>query len=136
MKPMYKSNKAFMRVLTKQLITLILMVTIQVTFMQKVIASVPLFDTTSSSAHCDTDRMNMDPTCCADLIAEMAVMKNCQSECQMMSVVLVTHFIEHQSISLFSYTQVHYPTFVVLPVTPRSTSLYRPPLFTSITLNS
>lgn len=110
----------------KQLLILLLMVTIQITFMQKVIASVPVFESDSQSVmHCDMGNMNMRALDCA---TQMNTMENCESNCEMMTVVSVIHFIENGKTLTLSYTPLIYPTLTTNTSNAHPTSLYRPPL--------
>ena len=102
------------------------MVTIQLTFMQKVIASVPVLKSESQSVvHCDMADMNMSALDCA---TQMNTMENCDSNCEMMSVVSVIHFIENEKTLTLSYTALSYPTLTTNTANAHPTSLYRPPL--------
>lgn len=111
----------------KLLITFFLMVTIQITFMQKVIASVsPLENDSVSTQHCGMDMHDMDLAHC---VTESMDMKNCESDCDMMTVVSVVHFIEDERLVSLVHSQLRYPS-VIIPHTDYSpSSLYRPPLF-------
>ncbi|MEI6896729.1 MAG: hypothetical protein V5786_04450 [Psychromonas sp.] len=115
----------------KQLITLLLMATIQITFMQKVIASVPLLESNKQSmlqgnkqliSHCDMIASDMNLITCVEKA------QNCQSDCDMMSVVSVIHFIENEQTLAVLYTLFNYPDFIASPRYFQPTSLYRPPL--------
>ena len=111
----------------KLLITLILMVTIQVTFIQKVIASVSFSKVDVVSVnHCDMDMMDMSSVSCP---AEMADMKNCQPDCDMMTVVSVVHFSDDELVISFAYSQLSYPLLTTPNTYFPPSSLYRPPLF-------
>jgi len=116
----------------KQFLILLLMVTIQLTFMQKVIASVPVLKSESQSqqvVHCDMGNMNMSAFDCSTQMKAMHHMENCESSCEMMTVSSVTHFIENGKILTLSYTQLTYPTLTTNTANAHPTSLYRPPLF-------
>lgn len=107
----------------KQLITLLLMATIQITFMQKVIASVPLLESNKQLiSHCDMITSDMNLITCVEKA------QNCQSDCDMMSVVSVIHFIENEQTLAVLYTLFNYPDFIASPRYFQPTSLYRPPL--------
>lgn len=102
------------------------MVTIQVTFIQKVVASMPFSEIEAVSMnHCDMDMMQMNSLPCSSTTE----MKNCQTDCDMMSVVAVTHFIEDENTLSFAYTQLNYPALITANTRFQPTSLYRPPLF-------
>ncbi len=108
----------------KKLITLLLILTIQITFMQKVMASVALSKgETQSASYC---KMMMDSGHCN---TEMMSMNDCQNDCDMMNVVSVTHFIENKQLLSLVYSQFNYPSLNISPLIPQPTSLYRPPLF-------
>jgi len=116
----------------KQLLILLLMVTIQLTFMQKVIASVPVLKSDSQSqqvVHCDMGNMKMSALDCAMQMKAMNGMEHCDSSCEMMTVVSVLHFIENVEALTLSYTQLSYPTLTTNTANAHPTSLYRPPLF-------
>ena len=118
-----KSNEKLM----KKLITLLLIIAIQITFTQKVIASVmSLEGDMQSMIHCEMDDMNMDTDSCG---TKMDAMKNCQIDCEMMSVVSVIHFIENEQVLSLAYTQLSYPIFITTTANSQPKSLYRPPLF-------
>jgi hypothetical protein len=111
----------------KLLITLFLMVTIQVTFIQKVIASVSFSEVDVVSVnHCNMDMMDMSSVSCP---TEMVDMKNCQTDCDMMTVVSVAHFSEDELAVLFAYSQLIYPSLTTSNTYFQPASLYRPPLF-------
>jgi hypothetical protein len=112
----------------KKVITLFLIIFIQITFMQKVIASVQLLnsDQQSMMVHCDMKTMHSNSVSCME--QDMS-MDSCQSDCEMMSVVSVIHFIENNSTLYFDCTQLRYPFYNVTTVNALPTSLYRPPLF-------
>jgi len=113
----------------KQLLILLLMVTIQVTFMQKVIASVPVLKQSQLVAHCDMGNMSMSAIDCSTQMKAMHDMENCESSCEMMTVSSVIHFIENGKALTLSYTQITYPTLTINKPNAQPTSLYRPPLF-------
>lgn len=113
----------------KKLITLILMITIQLTFMQKVIASVPLLDKESVTIdHCAMSMMQMRKHHCSEMLKTKNSLQDCQSDCEMMNVVSVTHFIENTFQFSLSYTQLSYSALIVPLTNTQSKSLYRPPL--------
>lgn len=104
------------------------MVTIQATFIQKVVVSMPLSEVEAISMdHCDMDMMQMNSLSCS--ATTETEMKNCQTDCDMMTVVAVTHFIEDEKTPSFAYTQLNYPTLITENTRFQPTSLYRPPLF-------
>lgn len=110
----------------KTIITLLLMVSIQVTFMQKVMASVSL-----SKSNVQGEMMNCDTMidCAMDKMSHAAsAMENCESDCKMMSAVSVIHFVEHAPILSFTSTDLSYPTLIILPANAQPKSIYRPPL--------
>ena len=113
----------------KLLITLFLMVTIQVTFIQKVIASVSFSEVDVVSVHhCDMDmncNIDMSSVSCP---TEMVDMKNCQTDCDMMTVVSVIHFSEDELTVSFAHSQLIYPSFATSNTYFQPSSLYRPPL--------
>jgi len=116
----------------KQLLILLLMVTIQITFMQKVIVSVPVLKSELQSqqvTHCDMENMSMSALDCSTQMKAMHDMANCESNCEMMTVASVIHFIENGKTLTFSYTQITYPTLTTNKPNAQPTSLYRPPLF-------
>lgn len=111
--------------LMKKLITLLLILTIQITFMQKVMASVPLLKSDFQTMnHCKMDMANK--SACHD---QSINMENCQSDCEMMNVVSITHFINHDKTLSFDSKPFNYPDFLTTIPNPQSMSLYRPPLF-------
>lgn len=113
----------------KKLITLILMVTIQMTFMQKVIASVQSLDKESVTIeHCAMSMMQMSEYHCSEMLTTMNSLQDCQSDCEMMNVVSVTHFIENTFQFSSPYTQLSYSALIVPLTNAQSKSLYRPPL--------
>ena len=108
----------------KRLIIFLLMMTIQITFMDKVIASVTFVETqTSSSMHYEGMRMMKG---CANT---MKAMENCSLDCDMMTVISVVHFIEDEQEIHFHTYQLNYPIFMTSPPQFLPTSLYRPPLY-------
>ncbi|WP_298939612.1 hypothetical protein [uncultured Psychromonas sp.] len=108
----------------KRFIILLLIMTIQVTFIQKVMASVALSKgETQSASYC---KMMMDSGHCN---TEMMSMNDCQNDCDLMSVVSVTHFIENNQLLSLAYSQYNYPSFNISPLHSQPTSLFRPPLF-------
>lgn len=113
----------------KKLITLILMITIQITFMQKVIASVSLLESGSTSiSHCEMLMAEMSEADCLMTMSQINTMENCKADCKMMNVLSVTHFIEYSLQFSFPYTQFNYPTLKLSTTDAQPASLYRPPL--------
>lgn len=110
----------------KKLITLLLMVTIQITFMQKVIASVALLESDPQSmAHCvgiTSNAMEMDSV-------SYPKMKHCPNDCEMMSVISVMHFIDDDLLISLTYSAFSYPDFITHSTYFQPQDLYRPPLF-------
>ena len=108
----------------KRFIILLLIMTIQVTFIQKVMASVALSKGENQSvSYC---KMMMDSGHCN---TKMMSMNDCQNDCDLMSVVSVTHFIENNQLLSLAYSQYNYPSFTISPLHSQPTSLFRPPLF-------
>lgn len=109
----------------KNIITLLLIVTIQITFMQKVMASVPLLKSnTSLMNYCKMEVIDLSH--CTGKVIDM---QDCQNVCDIMSVVSVTHFIDHQSILFFNFKSLNYLSLITpLPIS-QPTDLYRPPMF-------
>ena len=109
----------------KRFITLFLMVTTLLTFTQKVMAVAPLLESEKQSMiHCDMENMLMDSVSC---VTDMTVMDNCQSNCKMMTVVSVLHFIEDEQLISFQVSQLHYLPLTTSPTYHYSETLYRPP---------
>ncbi len=109
----------------KRFITLFLMVCTLLTFTQKVMASAPLLSSENKSMmHCDMENMTMNSVNCT---TEMVNMENCQSDCEMMTVVSVIHFIEDEQIIYFSSTKLHYSPLITPQPYSFSETLYRPP---------
>lgn len=112
----------------KQLLTLFLMLTVIVTFTQKV-TSLSLFERDTQVMaqvveHCDMENMSMVSIACPD---QMLGMENCPSDCEMMNIVSVIHFIEYQQVLSFEVSQLNYPNFTNSPPYHFSETLYRPP---------
>ncbi|MBB1274637.1 hypothetical protein [Psychromonas sp. SR45-3] len=108
----------------KKFITLLLMITIQVTFMQKVMASVPVFESdTQAVKHCNMLMMNTVD--CSNMLINM---QDCNDNCDLMNVVSVTHFIESTVILSFAHSPFNYPVLNLSPLHAHPKSLYRPPL--------
>ena len=107
------------------------MATIQITFIQKVIASVPVLEDETQSVvhHCDMmEHMSMSALDCASQMKTMNTMENCDSNCEMMTVVSVLHFIENGKSITLNYTRLSYSTLTIDTSNAHPTSLYRPPL--------
>lgn len=103
------------------------MVTIQVTFMQKVIASVPLLKGEKQvMVHCERASMDTSSDYCS---RTMVMQTKCPSDCKMMNVVSVTHFIEDEQPLFFTHTALRYPNFITATAHFQPQGLYRPPLF-------
>ena len=114
----------------KKIITLLLIVTIQMTFVQKAIASVPLLksDGQSMMVHCELE-MPSDSTDCMTSMTKAMSMDNCQNDCDMMTVVSILHFIENDNQLSFNCTQLSYPIYNKTAAIFFLKSIYRPPLF-------
>ena len=109
----------------KQIITLLLMVTTLLTFTQKVMAVAPLLESGKQTmVHCEMENMNMHSADCA---TDMLSMDNCPNDCEMMSVVSVLHFIEHEQLLSFQSSLLQYLNLSVTPPYHFSETLYRPP---------
>ena len=114
-------------------ITLILMVTILLTFTQKVTAYAPLLENEAASmVNCSMMSMGHHKSMMGEHSSDcdhskMSHKKDCQSDCELMTVVSVLHFIEHE------YT-IFQPSLLLAYQTGSSDtpyyfpeSLYRPP---------
>jgi hypothetical protein len=111
----------------KRFITLLLMVTTLLTFTQKVMAVAPLLESESQVMnHCGMENMNMGSVECD---TDMSTMENCQISCEMMTVISILHFIEHQQLVSFQVSQLHYTSLTTSPAYHYSEILYRPPFF-------
>lgn len=111
----------------KTIITLLLMVSIQITFMQKVMASVSLAKSDGQTMVINCETM---VNCEMDKMINVASsMENCQNDCEMMSVVSAAHFIEYEHTLSFISTELSYPTLIIHPANSQPKSIYRPPLF-------
>lgn len=113
----------------KKLITILLMITIQVTFMQKVMASVSLVeDEIQTTMHCKV--MMMSHLDCSNMnMATNMSMQDCNDNCEMMNVVSITHFIENTPLLSFTYNRLNYLALKLSILSSLPKSLYRPPLF-------
>lgn len=101
------------------------MITIQVTFMQKVMASVPIFESDiQPMKHCNM--LMMKTVDCSKMLMNM---QDCNDNCELMSVVSVTHFIENVVMLSFAHSSFNYPVLNLSPLHSDPKSLYRPPLF-------
>tara|TARA_R110001583_G_scaffold11285_2_gene51348 strand:- start:25092 stop:25436 length:345 start_codon:yes stop_codon:yes gene_type:complete len=112
----------------KKIITLLLIITIQITFIQKVIASVALVesDVQSMMVHCEMNDMVMNSDSC---LSEMGTMNNCQVGCGMMSVVSVAHFIDINYSFFFVSTDIGYTPFNPAIINSLPKNHFRPPLY-------
>ncbi|MEJ6080635.1 hypothetical protein MT391_19205 [Vibrio sp. 1-Bac 57] len=116
----------------KRFITLILMLTILLTFTQKVTAFAPLLENeTSSMVNCSmsmsSNELHMDMSkidCGGD---EMAHTIECQSDCHFMTMVSVLYFIEHNHTSSQLQSLLTYQTNINASPYYFPESLYRPP---------
>jgi len=111
------------------------MLTILLTFTQKVTAYAPLLENETatmvncpmmSMGHHETQMEGHENNCAHH--SDMSHKTGCQSDCKFMTVVSVLHFIEHeysvsQSYLLMTYQKSHVDTPYYFPE-----SLYRPPL--------
>jgi len=114
----------------KRLITLILMVTTIITLTQKVMVVSPLLESEMQSMqsiqsmqHCNRTEMLNDSTC----LEASSDMEHCQNNCEMMSVVSVLHFIEHQQLLSFDVSVLRYERLDISPSYSVFEALYRPP---------
>ncbi len=113
----------------KKIITLLLMITIQVTFLQKVMASAPLLEgEIQTTKHCKMVTISYLDCSNMNMTTNMS-MQDCNDNCEMMNVVSVTHFIENTTILSFTYNRINYPVLNLSPLHAHPKSLYRPPLF-------
>lgn len=101
------------------------MVTIQITFMQKVMAFAPLVDCQMMSMS-DSGDITDDVNGCNQSMHDMS---SCSSDCDMMNVVSTTHFVESKNTLHFLSYSFNYPDFVSTIPLFFPSSLYRPPLF-------
>ncbi|MCP5076687.1 MAG: hypothetical protein GY951_01315 [Psychromonas sp.] len=108
----------------KRFISLLLMVTTLLTFTQKVMAFAPLMESETSMSHCEMENMQMDSVNCE---TEMGSMENCQSNCEMMTVVSVLHFVESEPLLSFNISQMRYTPLVSPASYYYPETLYRPP---------
>lgn len=76
-----------------------------------------------SMQHCNMQEM-VDVSGCVEA---MSGMENCQNNCEMMSVVSVLHFIEHQSLLSFDVSLLRYERLKLSPSYSIFETLYRPP---------
>lgn len=95
------------------------------TFTQKVMVSMVAITTEAQSIMPHV--MQSENVSSVDCATEMASMKHCQSDCEMMSVVSVLHFIESHSSLYFNVSQLNYSPFKASPLQRFSETLYRPP---------
>ena len=111
----------------KQIITLLLIITIQVTFIQKAISLVSSQENNDvvTMVNCKMGLTENSVTC----VSKIGQMKDCQSSCEMMSVVSVIHLSENNNPIYFSFTKINYPLFNPIVTNSTLTSIYRPPLF-------
>jgi hypothetical protein len=111
----------------KRLITLILMVTTIITLTQKVMVVSPLLESEMQSIqsmqHCNRTEMLNDSAC----LEASSDMEHCQNNCEMMSVVSVLHFIEHQQLLSFDVSVLRYERLDISPSYSVFEALYRPP---------
>ncbi|WP_354623192.1 hypothetical protein [Psychromonas sp. MME2] len=116
----------------RQAITLILMLTIMATFTQKAAAFASLLDNGMvSMSHCPMSMglkqapMEMDKTDCPS--NDSAQTMDCQSDCDLMTVVSVLYFIDNDtSVSQLILLQSYHPVTTSSPYY-FSESPYRPP---------
>jgi len=95
------------------------------TFTQKVMAVAPLMDSEiEMMSHCAMENMNLDELSCE---TDMSMMENCQSNCEMMTVVSVLHFIESEQLLSLNVSQVIYTSLIAPATYHYSETLYRPP---------
>jgi hypothetical protein len=116
----------------KRFITLILMFTTLLTFTQKVTAFAPLLENeTDLMVNCtmslglNDSHMDMRKIDWAG--DEMSKSSDCQNGCDLMTVVSVLHFIEHEHTANQPQSQIIYQTSVTSPPYYFPESLYRPP---------
>ena len=109
-----------------------LMLTILLTFTQKVTAFAPLLENEASSmVNCsmsmglNESHMDMSKTNCAG--NETTHSMDCQSDCDFMTVVSVIYFIEHEHSVNQTQLQLTYQTSVTSFPYYFPESLYRPP---------
>ena len=116
----------------KRFITLILMLTILLTFTQKVTAFVPLLESEMTSMvncpmsiHSNETQMEMDKLDCGS--DEMPHTTDCQSNCDLMTVVSVLYFTDHDHSVNQPELQLTYQTGSTAAPYYLPESLYRPP---------
>jgi hypothetical protein len=116
----------------KRFITLILMLTILLTFTQKVTAFAPVLNAeTVSMVNCpmpmgaNGSQMEMSTTDCAG--DEMSPTMDCQSDCDLMTVVSVLYFIDHAHAVIQPQLQLAYQAGTSATPYYFPESLYRPP---------
>ena len=116
----------------KRFITLILMLTILLTFTQKVTAFAPVLNAeTVSVVNCpmpmgfNDSHMDMSKTDCA--ADEMSQTMDCQSDCDLMTVVSVLYFTEYDPVINQPQSQLTYQTGTSAAPYYFPESLYRPP---------
>lgn len=108
----------------KRFITLLLMATTLLTFTQKVMAVAPVLENEMQlMKHCDMKEM----LSASDCVQAMSGMENCQTNCEMMTVISVLHFIEHQKMVSFDVSVVNYKRLNLSPNYSFSEVLFRPP---------
>ena len=108
------------------------MLTILLTFTQKVTAFAPVLESEMTSmVNCSMSmsvneaQMDMDKTECAS--DEMPQSMDCQSDCDVMTVVSVLHFIEHEHSVTQPFLLLTYQTGSSAAPHYFPESLYRPP---------
>jgi len=106
------------------------MLTILLTFTQKVTAFAPLLNDGTMMMNCSmlemantSDSEVNEKDCSCD---DMSLM-NCENDCEMMTVVSVLHFIEHDHSVTQHYLLTTYQTGTATAPSYFPESLYRPP---------
>ena len=108
------------------------MLTILLTFTQKVTAFAPVLESEmtsmvncSMSMSADESQMDMDKTECAS--DEMPQSMDCQSDCDVMTVVSVLYFVEHNQLLIQPSSLLPYQASSSAAPHYFPESLYRPP---------
>lgn len=108
-----------------------LMLTILLTFTQKVTAFAPVSESENAAMiHCDMSatagnaHMVMEK---ADCSGEMSQSMDCQSDCEMMTVVSVLYFVDHEHKVMQPQSLLAYQYGIPLSPHYFPESLYRPP---------
>lgn len=117
----------------KRFITLLLMLSTLLTFMQKATAFAPLLENeTTSMANCSmsvgvNEANLMQKTDCAGAGDEMSHSMDCQNDCAFMTVVSVLYFIDHDLFVNQPQLRLPYQTADLASPYYFPESLYRPP---------